>query len=51
MANGCTGQPEVVPMACVAMEPALAALARSAPFFMLRCAWRAWHEGLYEKMA
>jgi hypothetical protein len=26
MANGCNGQPEAVPMACVAMEPALAAL-------------------------
>jgi hypothetical protein len=46
MPNGCNGQPEVVRMAFVVMEPALAA---QRLFFMLRCAWRARHGGLYEK--
>jgi hypothetical protein len=36
--NGWNGQPEAIPMACDAMEPALAALGRPAPLFMLGCA-------------
>ena len=38
MPNACNGQPEVVPMDCVAIKLPLAALGRPAPFFMLRCA-------------
>jgi hypothetical protein len=33
-------------MACVVMDPALAALGRPAPFFMLGYAWRTRHAGL-----
>ena len=49
MPNSCSCLSEAVPMACVVMEPALAALGRPAPFFMLGCAFGAAGIRVYEK--
>jgi hypothetical protein len=45
MPNECNDQPEVVPMACVAMEPALGETSRKAFFHAWLCL-EARHEGL-----